>query len=148
MWKYHIHRSKGRKVKVVIKSESVPVPSAEDFLLMYSLENEICTHPVGSTREKKYFLSELGRIKIYLGKKPSNSLSYTCNIKVIHSLFFSIFILLRARSSLQRQLILINILKRKYKWSSHSLVIFFCKLVACQSKMRQEFPFPKRRDHK
>ena len=93
--KYHSHRWKEKAlVTVIIKSESLPVPSGEEFLLMYSLENELGIHPVSSMGKRKYFLSELGMMKICLGRKII--LSYNCNTNFI---FSSSFILFRARNS-------------------------------------------------
>lgn len=57
-------------VTVIIKSEYLPVPSGEEFLLMYSLENELGIHPADSAEKKKrkYFLSDFRMMKICLGK--------------------------------------------------------------------------------
>lgn len=49
---------------------------------MYSLENGLGIHPVGSAGERKFFLSDLRMMKICLGKKKIKKkiiLFYNCN---------------------------------------------------------------------
>ena len=43
-----------------MKSESLPVPSGEEFLLTYSLENVLGIQPVDSAGKKEVFSKRVG----------------------------------------------------------------------------------------